>query len=97
MNSAITKKILYVPRLPFLLMIRIYQKTISPDHGPISAILPYGVCKYHPTCSEYGYEAIKHFGIFKGGLKAIWRILRCNPFSKGGYDPVTKNKILKKT
>ena len=45
-------------------------------------------CKYIPTCSEYGIEAIEKYGALKGGLLTIWRILRCNPFSKGGYDPV---------
>ena len=45
-------------------------------------------CKYIPTCSEYGIEAIEKYGALKGGLLAVWRILRCNPFSKGGYDPV---------
>ena len=43
---------------------------------------------YFPTCSEYGLEAVEKYGALKGGLLAVWRILRCNPFSKGGYDPV---------
>ena len=45
-------------------------------------------CPYIPTCSEYGLEAVSKYGAFKGGLLTVWRILRCNPFSKGGYDPV---------
>lgn len=45
-------------------------------------------CKYIPTCSEYGIEAIEKYGVLKGGVLTVWRILRCNPFSKGGYDPV---------
>jgi len=45
-------------------------------------------CKFIPTCSEYSIQAIEKFGALKGGLLSIWRILRCNPFSKGGYDPV---------
>lgn len=60
--------------------IRIYQKYLSP--------LKHTKCPYYPTCSQYGLEAIEKYGAFKGGLMAIWRILRCNPFSKGGYDPV---------
>lgn len=60
--------------------IRIYQKYLSP--------LKYTKCPYYPTCSQYGLEAIEKYGAFKGGLMAVWRILRCNPFSKGGYDPV---------
>lgn len=45
-------------------------------------------CKYYPTCSQYGIEAIEKYGALKGSMLAVWRILRCNPFSKGGYDPV---------
>lgn len=45
-------------------------------------------CKYYPTCSQYGLEAIEKYGALKGGCLAAWRILRCNPFAKGGYDPV---------
>lgn len=54
----------------------------------LSGIKKAPTCKYIPTCSEYGIEAIEKYGAFKGGLLTIWRILRCNPFSKGGYDPV---------
>jgi len=45
-------------------------------------------CPYYPTCSTYGLEAVKKHGAIKGGALAAWRIVRCNPFSKGGYDPV---------
>ncbi|MCO5178065.1 MAG: membrane protein insertion efficiency factor YidD [Thermomicrobiales bacterium] len=45
-------------------------------------------CRFQPTCSEYGYQAIAKYGIIRGGAMAIWRVLRCNPFNKGGYDPV---------
>ena len=48
----------------------------------------YSTCKYYPTCSQYGIEAIEKYGAVKGGALTVWRILRCNPFSKGGYDPV---------
>lgn len=67
-----------------------YRKCISPYKGG-------PCCKYIPSCSEYGLTAIERFGAFKGGLMAIWRILRCNPFSKGGYDPVPEKKAGKKT
>ena len=60
--------------------IRFYRKYMSP--------LKSFKCPYTPTCSEYGMEAIEKYGAFKGGLLALWRILRCNPFSHGGYDPV---------
>ncbi len=79
--------LLVFPKLSILKLIRFYQKTFSPDHGPFSLIHPWpGVCKFRPTCSEYAYLAIDKYGIAKGSLKAIWRILRCNPWSKGGWD-----------
>ena len=68
--------------------IRLYQRTLSPDHGVFKGRYPYGYCRYHPTCSDYGYEAVKKYGVIKGVFKAIWRILRCNPWSKGGVDNV---------
>ena len=60
--------------------IEYYRLYISPRHP--------GCCRYSPTCSEYAKEAIIRFGPFKGSALAIWRILRCNPFSRGGFDPV---------
>lgn len=71
-----------------LSFIRWYQRTLSPDHGPLKFHFPGGYCKYSPSCSEYGYEAISKHGVFKGSWLAAWRILRCNPYSQGGYDPV---------
>jgi len=68
--------------------IRLYQKTLSPDTGWFKNRYPFGYCRYHPTCSEYSYQAIKKYGPLKGGLKGVWRIMRCNPFSKGGEDPL---------
>ena len=62
-------------------LIRIYQRTLS-------LTIPAGSCRFEPSCSHYGYEAIEKYGVLKGGLMAGWRILRCNPFTKGGYDPV---------
>lgn len=47
-------------------------------------------CRYCPSCSEYASEAVSKYGVLKGGSKTIWRVLRCNPFSRGGYDPVSK-------
>ncbi len=71
-----------------LFMIRVYQKTLSPDHGPLSRKYPHGFCRFHPSCSEYSYQAIKKYGIIKGVGKGFWRIARCNPWSKGGNDPL---------
>jgi putative membrane protein insertion efficiency factor len=69
-------------------LIRLYQKTLSLDHGPLKHYHPNGFCRFYPTCSEYGIEAIQKHGIIKGGIKTIWRIMRCNPWNKGGNDPV---------
>lgn len=64
----------------FIYFIKFYQKYISP--------LKSTKCPYIPSCSQYGLEAVEKYGALKGGLLACYRILRCNPFSKGGYDPV---------
>lgn len=65
----------------FIRIIQFYQKYLSP-------LKRRSCCIYIPTCSQYAVEAIEKYGVLKGGLLAVWRILRCNPFSKGGYDPV---------
>lgn len=72
--------------MPILFLIRVYQKTISPDHGVYRFLFPNGYCRFYPTCSEYGYESIKKHGLIRGIPKTIWRIMRCNPWSKGGVD-----------
>ena len=69
-------------------LIKFYRKYLSP--------LKSTKCPYYPTCSTYGLEAIQEYGALKGGLLCIWRILRCNPFSKGGYDPVPIRKEKRK-
>ncbi len=73
---------------PLIWLIRFYQKYISSRTPPS--------CKYYPVCSVYGIQAIERFGAVRGILMTIWRILRCNPFSKGGYDPVPEKKERKK-
>ncbi len=78
----------HYPRYAAIKIIRIYQKTLSFDHGLLQYLLPYGRCRFRPTCSEYAIQAIEKHGLIKGGFKAIWRVLRCNPWSKGGWDPV---------
>lgn len=81
----------YFFRYLVLRLIRFYQKYFSPDRGLFSLLHPFpGACRFRPTCSEYAYQAIEKYGLLKGGFKTIFRILRCHPFSKGGWDPVEK-------
>ena len=74
-------KLINIPRIPVLLLIRLYQLLISPA-------LPANTCRFYPSCSHYGYQAVYKYGAIKGTLMAIWRVLRCNPFNPGGFDPV---------
>ncbi|MBE6543117.1 MAG: membrane protein insertion efficiency factor YidD [Ruminococcaceae bacterium] len=69
----------------FLLPVKVYRRFLSP-------MKIYGSCRFRPTCSQYCIEAIREWGIIVGTLLTVWRLLRCNPFSKGGYDPVPKRK-----
>lgn len=78
----------YYPRYIAIRIIKIYQKTLSFDHGFFKYLFPYGYCRFKPTCSEYAIASLEKYGFIKGGLKAIWRVLRCNPFNKGGWDPI---------
>jgi putative membrane protein insertion efficiency factor len=82
----IIKKIIFFPRYFFLFFIKLYQKTLSPDHGFFKKKYSAGFCPFYPSCSEYSFQVIKKRGIFIGVPKAIWRILRCHPWTKGGVD-----------
>ncbi|MCX8056570.1 MAG: membrane protein insertion efficiency factor YidD [Ignavibacteria bacterium] len=64
----------------FIYLIKFYQKFISPLFPPS--------CRFYPSCSQYSVEAFQKYGVIKGFYKSAWRILRCNPFNKGGYDPL---------
>ncbi len=70
-----------LPRLPALAAIRLYQNTVS-------RALPEGTCRFYPTCSHYSYQAIAKYGLLRGGALSVRRIVRCQPFNPGGYDPV---------
>jgi putative membrane protein insertion efficiency factor len=70
-----------VPRFILLGLIRFYQMTFS-------RAMPADTCRFYPACSHYGYQAVYKYGAIKGGLMGAWRVLRCNPFNPGGYDPV---------
>jgi putative membrane protein insertion efficiency factor len=73
------------PRRALVLLIRLYQWIVSPWLG--------NRCKYHPSCSQYAAEAIMRFGILRGVVLAAWRVLRCNPWSHGGFDPVEAQRL----
>ena len=68
-------------------LIRAYQRLLSPAFG--------ARCKYHPSCSAYAVQAIESYGILRGSVLAAWRLLRCNPFSHGGYDPVSAQTLFR--
>jgi putative membrane protein insertion efficiency factor len=70
-----------LPRIVVLALFRLYQMTISKG-------IPANTCRFYPSCSHYGYQAVYKYGALKGSAMAIWRVLRCNPFNPGGYDPV---------
>ena len=72
----------------FILPLRVYQKLVSP-------LLP-ASCKYHPSCSQYAIDAVRTFGPAKGIVLASWRLVRCNPFSHGGYDPVENQRLFRR-
>ena len=74
-------------RMIVLLPVRLYQRLISPALG--------SRCKYYPSCSEYAAQAIERFGILRGLVLAGWRLLRCNPWSRGGFDPVDDQRLFK--
>lgn len=81
-------KLTYIPSIAAISVIRLYQKTLSFDHGFLKIFFPNGFCRFNPSCSDYTIDAIEKYGLIKGGFKALWRVSRCNPWNKGGHDPV---------
>jgi len=75
------RKVINWPRIALLGLIRIYQASVA-------RTLPPDTCRFYPSCSHYGYQAVYKYGVIKGGAMAAWRVMRCNPFNHGGYDPV---------
>ena len=74
-------RLTHFPQTLLLALIRLYQLTLS-------RLMPPNTCRFYPSCSRYGFESIRKHGAIKGSLLAGWRVLRCNPFNPGGYDPV---------
>jgi putative membrane protein insertion efficiency factor len=72
-----------IPKTFVLAALRVYKWAVSPLLPP--------ACRYVPTCSEYAMEAVDRYGALRGGWMAMWRVLRCHPLVKGGYDPVVKD------
>jgi putative membrane protein insertion efficiency factor len=79
MNSQSNNLHMNLPARAAVGLVRFYQRFLSTMKPP--------TCRFYPTCSEYGLQAIAHRGVLRGGILAAWRVLRCNPFSAGGYDP----------
>ncbi len=75
------------PRRLGLAALRVYQRLLSPLFGER--------CRYYPSCSEYAAQSISRFGILKGLVLGAWRVLRCNPFSHGGFDPVEDQRLFR--
>jgi len=73
-------RVTHLPNLLFIALIRFYQMALSPLMVPS--------CRFYPSCSQYGLEAFRKYNIFKAIGLTIWRVLRCNPFNRGGYDPL---------
>ncbi len=69
-------------------VIRLYQKTLSLDHGIVGKVFGERFCRFYPTCSQYTYEAIEKNGIVRGSFLGLKRVVRCHPWNDGGYDPV---------
>lgn len=67
--------------------IRLYQKTLSPDHGILKVFHPFGFCPFQPSCSQYSIDALSKYGLFRGIYISARRIVRCHPWTKGGNDP----------
>ena len=74
------KQVKHWPALPLIGLIRLYQKFVSPAFPPS--------CRYYPCCSAYAVTALRHHGLWRGGALMTWRLLRCNPWSRGGVDHV---------
>jgi uncharacterized protein len=76
-----------VVREAFLLPLHLYRRVISPLMRPH--------CRYSPSCSRYAVDAVREYGVIRGGVLAAWRVMRCNPWSHGGIDPVERQRLFR--
>ena len=76
---SVLRFVVRIPSIAIIAIVRLYQLTLSPIFGR--------QCRFQPTCSHYMIGAVEKYGAIRGTLKGLWRILRCNPFCRGGYDP----------
>ena len=82
--------IFHLPRKGICTMISIYQQTLSPDHGPLKHLYPYGYCRHEPTCSDYGKQNIMKRGVIIGGILLTARLLTCHPWKKPNDKKILK-------
>lgn len=76
------RTLFWLPRILAITLISLYQRTLSPDHGPLRHLYPYGYCRHEPTCSEYAKTVFAKRGFLLGLMLTTMRILRCNPFAR---------------
>lgn len=77
----------HLPRNVLIGIIRVYQKTLSPDHSIfVKGFFPHGYCRFYPSCSEYAVLALKKYGVIFGLPRIVWRLLRCHPWAKSKVD-----------
>lgn len=88
------RNLLFFPRWVIIHMIKLYQATLSPDHGPLKHLYPYGYCRHEPTCSQYAIEVLEKHGTIIGSVKTIWRLLHCTPWHKPSQQKILQ--VLKK-
>lgn len=79
-RQGVIAAVVSLPARGMIGLLHLYRRFISPYSIPS--------CRFTPTCSRYGIDALKRYGLIKGGWLGLWRLLRCNPFNKGGYDPL---------
>lgn len=83
-------QIWHAPRRLLIVLLTAYQQTLSPDHGPLKGLYPYGYCRHEPTCSQYGKEVLEKRGVVIGLILLIGRVLTCHPWKKPSEEKIQK-------